>query len=443
MINNLIKYRLTHQSFLLMYSGGLDSSVLLHQLVFIHNKYKNLLKSLRVLHVNHKINQHADLWSQHCKIECKQYNIKLITKKIKKKIPIKSNTEAIARNERLKIIKKILKPKEIIITAHHLNDQCETFLLALKRGSGINGLSAIKEYSSILNTIIIRPLLKIPRSLLHSFAIKKKIKWITDLSNHDLHYDRNYIRHIIIPKMEKRWPEFIQKCYITSKLCTTSVQVIEYFIKKIYKKYINTDYSLNINFIIKYNQEIHFLILRKWFFLHVKRMPSYNILSKLYYEVIQNKKKINPIMNFQNFQIKKYKNNIYFFKKEPDTKSIIIKWNRPFKPIKLPLKIGYICQNKINKNAINAINQPNYNEKVTIRFHYTGKILQPGRSFATTIKKIWQSMHIPPWKRNNIPLLFYNNQFVGAIGLFFDTYYINNQSIHKKWKIIWFNKIDY
>ncbi|QCI26647.1 tRNA lysidine(34) synthetase TilS [Buchnera aphidicola (Thelaxes californica)] len=436
--NQIKKYFNLNYSFLILYSGGIDSSVLLHLIIKLKKIYTLKKNKFRVLHINHKIQSKSYSWYQHCKKECQKYNINLIYKEINQKIQEKSNTEEKARKARLKIIQKILQPKEIIITGHHLNDQCETLLLALTRGSGIDGLSGMKECSYMFHNILLRPLLNVPKKKIYQYAIENNIKWIEDSSNFDIHYNRNFLRKKIIPLIENKWPNFIYSCYKTSQLFHQNKFLIEYFIKNIYKKYLNSDLSLNIKFINKYNIEIHNIILRKWFFLHIKKMPTTHQLNKLYFEVIKNKKKNNPIMLIKNYEIQKYKQNIYFFINNYNIKNTSMIWNKPYNILKLPLQIGYISKKNV-KNKTNIFPPaPLNNQIVKINFFLKKKMLFIYQKKHTTIKKMWQKFNIPPWQRNKIPLLFYDDEFIGAIGLFYTK---QNQINKKNWEIHWFHKI--
>ncbi|WP_367673685.1 tRNA lysidine(34) synthetase TilS [Buchnera aphidicola] len=232
MIEELKKILNEKKHFLLGYSGGLDSTVLLHLLLKLKKKINIYF---RVIHINHQLNIDANSWSQHCKKECQKYNIPIIIKKVFIDVK-KNNIEAESRFIRYQTIYKYLQPKEIILTAHNLNDQCETFLLALKRGSGPKGLSSMAIHKKNANIIHIRPLLNIDRTTIEKWAKKNKLKWIEDNSNSDTYYDRNFLRKKIIPILQERWPFFIENCVRSAKICSEQETALNYFSKSILKK---------------------------------------------------------------------------------------------------------------------------------------------------------------------------------------------------------------
>lgn len=152
------------QGFLIALSGGLDSTVLLSLLAKLRQKQPHLQTlSLRAIHIHHGLSQNADNWAQHCQDLCNQFQIPLIIERVQ--VDKTNGIEAGAREARYQAIKKYLQTQEMLVTAHHLNDQTETFFLALKRGSGLQGLGAMQQQSVLFGMPILRPLLGL--SLIH------------------------------------------------------------------------------------------------------------------------------------------------------------------------------------------------------------------------------------------------------------------------------------
>ncbi|WP_169780398.1 tRNA lysidine(34) synthetase TilS, partial [Enterobacteriaceae endosymbiont of Donacia piscatrix] len=144
------------KNILLAYSGGIDSTVLLYNLVKLRKKYPLII---RAIHINHNLNKKSNDWVKFCFSQCKKLNVLFIHKNIY--INKKSNIEEYARKKRHQIFKKIIKNNEILVTAHNLDEQCETFFLSLKRGSGPKGLSGMSTIKIVNNFKILRPFLKI------------------------------------------------------------------------------------------------------------------------------------------------------------------------------------------------------------------------------------------------------------------------------------------
>jgi tRNA(Ile)-lysidine synthase len=121
------------------------------------------------------------------------------------------NLEARARQQRYALFEQALDSDEVIVTAHHLNDQAETFLLNLLRGSGAAGLRAIAATRPLGKGWLLRPLLQVARSEIEQYATDQKLEWVEDPSNEDLRFDRNFLRHRILPILESRWPSLLSR----------------------------------------------------------------------------------------------------------------------------------------------------------------------------------------------------------------------------------------
>ncbi len=186
---------------LLAYSGGIDSSVLLDCL---HKISLNGSVAIRTIHVNHNLSLESKNFENHCnKITNK---IKIYHQNIHIKIDSSSNIEEQCRKKRYEALTKSCSCDEVIFTAHHEEDQVETFLLRLIRGSGARGLSSMKPKSKYNNRIIYRPFLNVSKQTIDDYCRINNIDFIQDNSNEDNKYDRNFIRNNIMPIIKSRWP---------------------------------------------------------------------------------------------------------------------------------------------------------------------------------------------------------------------------------------------
>ncbi|WP_343192254.1 tRNA lysidine(34) synthetase TilS [Buchnera aphidicola] len=429
-INKIIKEK---QHFLLSYSGGLDSTVLLHLMIKLR-EIKNI--HLRAIHINHRLHKESTLWSNHCQEKCKKYNIPIIINNITIH-QTKNNMESYYRNIRYQLIYKNILPQETLLTAHHLNDQCETFLLALKRGSGPTGLSCMPVYKKNGNITHMRPLLNISQDTIKKWAKKHQLKWIEDPSNSNIKYDRNFIRKKIIPILQKRWPFFIKNCSRSAKICNEQEQVIDLFLEPIVQKNTLFDNSLNITYLKKINKELRNIILRKWIIKNgVQQTPSYNGINRIYTDIINNNKTSTPKISFKKYEIKKYKNTIHLIQPiMPSMKHIILFWHDTSLPLSLPNQLGQI----INNNTGMKIPYPKKSTLINIRFQANGTFYIDGYTYKIKLKNIWKMFNLPYWKRENIPLLFYDNILISALGVFVTRH--SNLNFNKYWYLSWQNNI--
>lgn len=433
LIHNIIK---KYTLFLIAYSGGMDSTVLLHKLLRI--KQKNPKIKIRAIHINHNLHINSKKWEIHCFNTCKKYNIPLIIEKID--IKITKNIEETLRVNRYNLIYKNLYNKEVLLTGHHLNDQCETFFLSLKRGSGPTGLSSMSFETNFGQTKIIRPFLEQTKNELKTWADLHQLTWIEDFTNFSIKYDRNFIRHKIIPILETKWPFFLQNCFRTTQICNEEVRLKNILLKEKIQKFLRFNECLNIENFKDLKEELCKGLIRYWIFLKNVKALSYKIIQRIYNEIIFSRKEANIKIIIKNNEIRRYKKSLYFVKIEKSIKNSIIFWHNTNNKLILPNNLGYIFKNK--NEGINIL-KPKYNQLINIRFQHEGKILILGRQKRRNIKKIWQEYNIPPWLRNQIPLLFYDDQFISALGVFVINQKIKNieKNNINQWNISWINDI--
>ncbi|BFI91158.1 tRNA lysidine(34) synthetase TilS [Enterobacterales bacterium endosymbiont of Anomoneura mori] len=410
LINEVIKNIKNGKKYLIAFSGGLDSSALLHILFYLKKKYFKNIK-LRAIHINHNLNINSNIWEKKCSLFCKERNIKLIIKNVN--ITKKSNLEENARKLRYNIFKKIILKNEILLLAHHLQDQCETFFLALKRGSGPSGLSCMplkkKNFFYIL-----RPFLNINKKIIKKFVYENKIKYIEDDSNYNIKFDRNYLRLKILPLLEKRWPEFFLSISKSIFICVNQEKIIYNFFKKKIIKIQNKKKALSINYLKKISLFKCFLLIRYWLNQFNINKISLKMIKTIWYEIALSNLNAKPKIKSKIYQINRYSNYIYLLPNMYNIKNIVMNWSLN-EPLILPNNIGKLIISKTDGYILQA---PKKNQKVKIKFFLKGLYYIIGKKYSSNIKKIWKELGIAPWLRNRIPLLFYDDKFISAIGVF-------------------------
>ena len=189
----------------LAYSGGLDSSVLLYLLANSINPNR-----LLIWHINHQLQICSSDMEHFCQQQVSAYQLPFKVSRLNLS-QVSSNIESQARDARYEAFVNGLDPQsDILLTAHHADDQLETLLLNLTRGSGVLGLRGIAKKRIINGLACYRPLLSFNQEALKDFAKLLNIKWMDDPSNKLDCFDRNYVRHELTPKLKHRWPSIVQ-----------------------------------------------------------------------------------------------------------------------------------------------------------------------------------------------------------------------------------------
>ncbi|MFT4256185.1 MAG: tRNA lysidine(34) synthetase TilS [Pseudoxanthomonas sp.] len=212
-----------HAPLLVALSGGLDSTVLLHALA---TDAAHRADGLRALHVHHGLQAQADDWAEYCRSFCETLGVSLQIVRVQVTRDRGTGTEAAARHARYRAIADALLEGEVLATAHHRDDQAETFLLRALRASGPDGLAAMRPWRKFARGWHWRPLLDTPRSELLAHAQTHSLQWIEDASNADTDFDRNFLRHDVLPLLRQRWPQLDAAFARSAALCAETAELL-------------------------------------------------------------------------------------------------------------------------------------------------------------------------------------------------------------------------
>ncbi|MGV7959847.1 tRNA lysidine(34) synthetase TilS [Photorhabdus tasmaniensis] len=400
-----------HKKILVGFSGGLDSSVLLHLLVNWRNQ-RNQRVQLRAMHIHHGLNPKADQWVEHCQQICDDWQVEFCFERVTIDAREKG-IEAAARDARYQMFRHELQKDEILVTAQHLDDQAETFLLALKRGSGPAGLAAMPPVAVFADTLLFRPLLGHSRCELEIYASEHRLNWIEDDSNQDDRYDRNFLRLHVMPLLNQRWPHFPQSVARSASLCGEQEQLLDELLNESLKGLITQDGALGISPLEVCSEAKRNALLRRWFGYHDMKMPSREQLHRLWYEVALARTDAEPQLQFGQYNVRRYKQKLWLVPQLQSLRDTILAWDI-CNTLVLPDSLGEL---NISDCGI-QVRAPANNEQVTIRFGVQGMMSIVGRQHSRNSKKLWQELGVAPWLRERIPLLYYNEQLIAALGIF-------------------------
>jgi tRNA(Ile)-lysidine synthase len=185
------------------FSGGLDSTVLLHLLASLAKSES--LPPLSAVHIHHGLQAVADAWPQHCQSVCDALGVPLLVERVK--VQPGASLERAARDARYAVFSSLTQANDVLLTGQHRDDQAETLMFRLLRGAGVRGLSAMPAQRSVGQGTLVRPLLDISRAELEAYAQAHQLNWIEDPSNQDRQFSRNYLRHQVMPLLTGRWPQ--------------------------------------------------------------------------------------------------------------------------------------------------------------------------------------------------------------------------------------------
>ncbi|MFJ2324024.1 tRNA lysidine(34) synthetase TilS [Pseudomonas sp. NPDC087817] len=185
------------------FSGGLDSTVLLHLLADLAKTES--LPTLSAIHIHHGLQAAADAWPAHCQSVCDVLGIPLQVVRVN--VQPRASLERAARDARYAVFSSVTQLDDVLLTGQHRDDQAETLLFRLMRGAGVRGLSGMPQQRPLGQGALVRPLLDVTRAELESYAHSHQLRWIEDPSNQDSQFSRNYLRQQITPLLTERWPQ--------------------------------------------------------------------------------------------------------------------------------------------------------------------------------------------------------------------------------------------
>ena len=400
---------LVNPKLVLAFSGGLDSSVLLHLLVQVN---KNLPFHLVAQHVHHGLSPNADAWAAFCTDICKKLNIPLLTSSVQ----VVNNglgIEASAREVRYNAL--LQTNADFIVLAHHQDDQAETFLLQLARGVGVKGLAAMaKENNVTVNTTgkniaWLRPLLDMPRSALLAYAKRYRLAWVEDESNLDTKFDRNFMRHEVLPKLEKQYPAIRQTISRTAQHMAEANDLLDEIAAQDIQLCSNGK-QLHLQLLRTFSQARINNALRWWLVKNNCKLPStaqlQQITQQLFYAKTDAMVKIK-VSNTHTLQ--RYRDCAFFNVETRVAPAINLLWQGEA-TLKLPDGSHLLFTQALGHGfALNRVQ----NIKLRIKNREGGECFRPdlGRP-SRSLKTVLQTCEIPPWQRTQLPLIFMDETLV-------------------------------
>jgi tRNA(Ile)-lysidine synthase len=390
-------------------SGGVDSVVLLH---LLHQLQKTQKFTLKASHVHHGLSKNADKWVKFCEKLCTKLSVPWDVHYIK--LPQKKSLGIEGEARRLRYEKLLKSKTDLIVLAHHEDDQAETFLLQLIRGAGVKGLSSMAHFDD--SRRLWRPLLNISRADIESYAKKHKLKWIEDESNLNTDFDRNFIRSKILPLLKNRFSHIIKVISRSSAHLAEAQHLLDDLARIDLKNYLKSnDYKrkLKVKALEKLSNARAKNVLRYWLEKNDQMMPSKDLLDELLRQVLMAKKDATIKIQLSNdFEIRRYQDEIYIVQKnQKGNKNYEIIWKGESE-ILLP-NGSQLNFKKVKGSGINFKFLDN--QKLKIRNRQGGEFFKPDSKRPTKkIKQLLQESDLPPWEREFFPMIFVGDELAAV-----------------------------
>lgn len=381
MIEQLVKQFIAKYDFdryVIAYSGGVDSQVLLHAFA------KIVPEKVVAFHVNHGISDNAQTWQDFCSSTAQTLSVDFKFEKFN--LLGESNLEDKARKARYGAFESVMNERTVLVTGHHMDDQVETFMLNLMRGAGLDGLSSMPEIKSFGNGFHGRPFLSIGKEELTEYALSLGLQWVEDESNKDSTYDRNFIRNEVVPLLKTRWKN------TTTSICNSveHIQNAKEYIDNNVKMFDTTANTISIKALQEVNDYEQIQIVRKWVANHIGQSASQNMLNTIFHEIIPARDDAKMKWEQKNYFITRYNGLLHFVKKEKSVYDI----------------------DSLLKMA--GFNIPV--SEVVVKNRVCGAIIKQG-SIHKDVKKLFSEMKVPTWLREDMPFIYHKDELISVGGI--------------------------
>jgi len=398
--------------YLIAYSGGLDSTTLLHASTELLS-HQNV--SLQAVHVHHGLHHEADDWVVHCQQYCAQLGIPLSVIWVEGHAQRGESPEAAARRARYGALRPLMDAQTCLLSAHHQDDQAETLCLQLLRGAGPEGLAAMPFLTAFGQGFYARPLLEFGRAELAQYANKTGLQWIQDPSNEQFQYDRNFLRHRFIPSLQRRWPAVTRTIARAALLQAEAVELMSALATIDRVSAVGSrPQTLSVSALERFTPARQNNLLRDWIRDNRLPVPTYAQLAQVRHGLLAARADSIPCLRWPGGEMRRYRDDLYVMKPlvfhDPHQ---VLNWDTTTN-----LRIPHL-ELELNVQVLKAkglVLSPPSTELI-VRFRLGGERCQPqGRRYRHTLKKLLQEVGIPPWERDQIPLIYLGDRIIAVWG---------------------------
>jgi tRNA(Ile)-lysidine synthase len=395
------------------YSGGCDSVVLLHALATLRPRLAGV--TLHAVHVHHGLQPDADAWAQHCQSQAALLGIECTVLRVDARAAPGESREAAARTARYQALARLLRAADVLLTAHHQDDQAETVLLHLLRGSGADGLAAMAFQTPLGAGVLGRPLLGVSRDALRAYARHHDLFWVEDPSNFDTSLDRNYLRHELIPRMVSRWSGAVASLARTAAYQGENSQLLAALARQdLHHAQGIVPGTLRVPRLLQLDEPRQRNVLRYWLRQRSLPLPSSRHLAHVLRDVLRAPQDGQPCVRWRGTEIRRYRDDVYGLPALPSHDA----------GLRLSWLIGDVLQLPEGLGSLRAhavfgrgIRQSACGATVTVAFRRGGERCRlPGASHRRELRTLFQERGVPPWQRDRTPFIYIDGQLAAVVG---------------------------
>ncbi len=406
------------------FSGGLDSSVLLHLAATAAPDLP-----IASVHINHGLQPSAEHWAAHCEDTASALSIPHREFSVEVSTSGGQSVEDAAREARYKVFDELVQQDEVLLLAHHLDDQRETILMRMLRGAGSLGLQGMPSRRNVGQGLLLRPLLDLPRESLVQYCKSQSLATIEDQSNQDLRFDRNFVRHRLLPVVSDRWSldalDRVGRHARDARVLAAELAGIDWGHVE------GTDGLVDVERLGQLSRARQINVLRYWIETEGFTLPSEAVINTVIDTMILARVDGQPVVSWGTAEFRRYQGRLLLVPKSSMPCAKVRSWESHVQSLDLA-EVGRLGLAKGGPLDLKKLVWP-----LTIDFRKGGEKIRPsptGRERA--LKKLLQEQGVFPWVRGRIPLIYSENRLVAVADLWRDAS-VATAPGEDGWRIVW------
>ena len=382
----------------------MDSMLLLHLMSFL------CPEKIRAVYIDHQLQADSTRWGEFVMAQCQLLNIPCMIQPVQ---VAQGNLENQARTARYQAFRQHLQPHDILVLAHHQQDQAETLVLRLLSGAGVHGLAAMKKLDVRDEFTIWRPLLDISREQICQWAVQLNVQNIQDLTNFDTDYDRAWSREILWPVLNARFPKMQQALSRSSYLMQDADEILQEVLQQDLQR-CGSAAVLQLDCLQQLSMARQRQLLSAWMKGEGQYRPSFDMVQRLFDEVIASREDSQAALHWNGFYYLRFQQQLHRVAKTDYVQTVPIQVSQSLRlheQQEVELPSGHF---KIQPAAMGLAVEL-LNQELTISSRVGGeKIHLYGRVGSWPLKKAIQQAQIFPWRRHTIQILSRDNVMLGV-----------------------------
>ncbi len=389
------------------FSGGLDSTLLLH---LTHDFLRQRRRaSPLAIHVNHQLQANSAETEAFCQQTCRRLGLSLTVETVD--VPVREHPhtrtgglEQAARWLRYQAFRRVLQPGDLLLMAHHGDDQAETVLFRVIRGSGPTGLAGMPERRRVGSGELFRPFLSFTRDQLRAWAKDAGLRWVDDPSNRDERFDRNFLRHRILPALRERWPHVSEQLRQASAQCREGEQLTERLAELHYAQCATPDHRIRVQAMAMLSLPEQKNLLAWWLRKAGLPVPSVRHWNTAVPALLASNDDRAPEIRGQGFAVRRFNGCLY---RVPDRPAV-------------PDQSVMLAPGEVVSWGDFVVSLAPVDQSASTLFRVTTRqggerIRERPQGPSRPLKKWLQEKGVPPWDRNRLPLVWHGDQLI-AVG---------------------------